>query len=190
MDNNTYHYFIGIPFPLPMAEKIHEKLVQSPAFSFGKYVHPADYHLTLVFLGKADDAQLHIVAKNIKEIAGKTERIPLHFMHTNVFGDARRPRIFFIRPEHSDVLMDLREEVKQVAEEAGFYIEKRPFKPHVTIAKKWKQEGPYPGNAEADQLFDLDMKDLFDRITIFKTHLNKSPMYESIYTSELKGSSF
>lgn len=190
MNNNTYHYFIGIPFPLPMAEQIHEILVQSPSFSFGKYVHPADYHLTLVFLGKADDAQLHIIAEKIKEIAGKTERIPLQFKYTNVFGDARRPRILFIWPEHSNALLELREEVKQVAEEAGFSIEKRPFKPHVTIAKKWKKEGPYPGNAEADQLFNLDMKGSFDRITIFKTHLNKSPMYESIYSSELKGSSF
>lgn len=189
MFNNTYHYFIGLPFPLPIACQIHEMLIASPAFSFGKYVHPADYHLTLVFLGKAETVQLNTLAEKIETIADNTKRISLHFEHTDVFGDAKQPRIFFIRPEHSEALFRLREQVKKAAEQAGFAIEKRPFKPHVTIAKKWKQADPYPGNTEANRLFALDMDDFFDRIILYKTHLNKSPMYESIYTFQLKGSS-
>jgi 2'-5' RNA ligase len=185
MNNIPFHYFIGMPFPLPVAEEIHKKLVASPDFTFGKYVHPADYHLTLVFLGKAEPEQLDNLAGMIENIAGRTKKIPLHFKDTGVFGDAKRPRIFFAKPEHSEPLFRLREEIKQAAEQAGFSIEKRPFKPHVTIAKKWKQLGPYPGNGEANRLFLLNMKESFDQVVIFRTHLHQSPMYESVHSSLL-----
>ncbi|BBP91646.1 hypothetical protein BsIDN1_52640 [Bacillus safensis] len=47
--------------------------------------------------------------------------------------------------------MHLREKVKEAVLSAGHPVEKRPFHPHMTIARKWNADDPYEKQAPFTQ---------------------------------------
>ncbi|MCY7859134.1 RNA 2',3'-cyclic phosphodiesterase [Bacillus sonorensis] len=169
------HYFIGIPFPAELAEPLYHSISSRPDFSFHKWVHPLDYHFTLVFLGSADQDQLSFLEDKLGLIASDTSCFELHLRQTGTFGKPSEPRILYVEPEHSAALFQVREQVKQAAAGAGFKIEKRPFHPHMTVARKWS--GAVCFHGRLDPLED-DVSFTASRLTIFQTHVDQIPKYE------------
>ncbi|MED1741505.1 RNA 2',3'-cyclic phosphodiesterase [Bacillus swezeyi] len=169
------HYFIGIPFPAEFAEALYRTISSRPAFSFHKWVHPSDYHFTLVFLGPADDEQLRALEDRLRLISDETPPFELVLKQIGTFGKASQPRILHVEPEYSAPLFHVRERVKKAAAAVGFEIEKRPFHPHMTVARKWKGSAPF--NARLEPL-EGGISFTARQYTIFQTHLDRLPKYE------------
>lgn len=169
------HFFIGIPFPAELAEPLYHSISSRPEFSFHKWVHPLDYHFTLVFLGPADSEPLSDLEESLSLIASDTDSFELRLKKTGTFGKPSEPRILYVEPEYSAALFELRERVKQAAAGAGFEIEKRPFHPHMTVARKWKGTASF--NGPLDPLND-EVSFTARNLTVFQTHLDKVPKYE------------
>ncbi|MDL9995008.1 MULTISPECIES: RNA 2',3'-cyclic phosphodiesterase [Bacillus] len=176
------HYFIGVPIPEGIANPIYQAAKNEPLLTFQKWVHPLDYHITLIFLGAADETQIKKLEGSLAEIASEIDPFSIEFGKIDVFGDRKRPRVLHLEPKKNNTLERLREHTKQAVLQAGFQVEKRPYHPHMTLARKWTGEEGFPAHVPFES-GEVSMR--AERFSLFQIHLNQSPKYEEIFKFHL-----
>lgn len=93
---------------------------------------PVDnFHLTLAFIGEVDRHGLDDAIACLATIEAPV--LELRLSGAGFFGD-RQPRALWVGVEPSQALMHLQSKVEQALRRGGFALEKRKFKPHVTLA--------------------------------------------------------
>ncbi len=98
----------------------------------GRAHHPADLHITLVFLGEIRPEQLPCV----EQVADAIQGVPFTLKLDRV-GYWPRPRIPWVGPaETPEPLQALVQDLQCGLQECGFKPERRPYKAHVTLARK------------------------------------------------------
>ncbi len=98
----------------------------------GRVSHPEDLHLTLVFLGPVTAEQYPCVV----QAAGTIQGMPFELTIDRV-GYWSRPRILWCAPAGTpQPLQNLVAELQRELLSCGFRPEKRPYSPHVTLARK------------------------------------------------------
>jgi 2'-5' RNA ligase len=98
----------------------------------GHAPHPPDLHLTLVFLGPVTAEQYPCVVRAAAAIRG----VPFDLTIDRV-GYWSRPRILWCAPaETPEPLQTLVADLQRELLHCGFRPEKRPYSPHVTLARK------------------------------------------------------
>ena len=98
----------------------------------GRASHPADLHLTLVFLGPVTAEQYPCVV----QAAGAVRGMPFK-LNVDRVGYWSRPRILWCAPaETPEPLRKLVADLQRKLLHCGFKPEKRPYSPHVTLARK------------------------------------------------------
>jgi RNA 2',3'-cyclic 3'-phosphodiesterase len=177
------HFFFAVRIPenTKLIMKDHmEKIKERVPFS--RWVHYMDLHITLAFLGSASPDKLAEATKNVKAALIDEPALTLNINKLGFFGSVDSPRVFWADSEESYELKTIRQKVFSACEKAGFQLETRPFRPHITLARKWS--GAHP--------FDKDMLDLWNElqpnpllflagdVVLYQTHLNKTPKYEAI----------
>jgi len=187
MTMNT-HYFLAIGLPEAARQQIEDKKAMlQAAFPFKKWVHPQDYHLTLAFLGNAPEEQRSELTAILDNALYNTEKFTLNIDKLGVFGNEASPRIFWLGVDENPSLFRLQENVYAYCKQAGFTLEKRPFHPHMTLARKWAGQERFQADRLAlespftEEMVSFDVS----QFSLFQTHLNKEPKYEAIYTKKL-----
>lgn len=184
------HYFLAVPI-----EKEQQRVIQSwlatnkEKLPFQSWVHQQDYHITLAFLGHVDsDRQLNRLSNDIKRIVGKIEPFKLTLKGIDVFGKADAPRIFWASVTHSEALQDLQRQVFAACRECGFNLDSKPFRPHITLARKWKSEYAFIKMEKYDHAFWDDPNSFQVRnIHLYRTHLNQLPKYATMEVFPFQG---
>lgn len=182
MEHRT-HFFFAVRIPeqtkLRMQEHI-EKIKERIPFS--RWVHSQDLHITLAFLGSAPPDKLKQAENQVQEALKDVQTITLKINKLGFFGNVDSPRVFWADTEESKNLQSIRNKVFSACEEAGFQLETRPFRPHITLARKWKGEQPFQpellGLWEEFQPVPLSFE--AGEVVIYQTHLDKTPKYEAI----------
>ncbi|MFS0654524.1 RNA 2',3'-cyclic phosphodiesterase [Bacillus sp. 179-C3.3 HS] len=171
------HYFIGIHIPKQLAYQMNTDIESRRGLSFQKWTDPRDYHVTLVFLGAITKERLDEMIGGLEKLAHETAAFPLEIEELGQFGVKERPRVFFARPNESLPLMQLREKVKEAVLRAGHPVEKRPYHPHMTIARKWNAEQPYIEQAPLrEEPYLLEVSS----ITLFEIRPKETPRYHPV----------
>lgn len=166
------HYFIGIRLPKEIRERLHH-IGSAPSLAFARYVHVEDYHLTLAFLGPCQEQQLASIKKALRALVTSWHSFPLRLSTFGTFGRKDRPRIFWIGVENEPLLYSYREAIVNEMEKLGFSLDKRPFTPHITIARKWIGETSF-------QRFETDLTVkswLVKDIVLYESNVTKTPKY-------------
>lgn len=179
---NNPHLFVAIPVPTPiqsvLAEWADALRLRLP---FRKWVHPADYHLTLKFLGRCSSEQKANIEHALRHL-DLPEPFTLSVDRLGYFGRPENPRVLWagvtgdLRP-----LNHLQRRVAEQMDCLGFLKESRPYRPHVTLAKKF--EGHAFPAASLGRLQLPSKKPLtwqVDHIVLYQTHLARVPMYETV----------
>lgn len=96
-----------------------------------RWVPDGNFHLTLAFIGETDRHGLNEIVSALGSISAPS--FDLRLRGCDFFGD-RKPRALFVGAEPNVALMHLQSKVDVALKRAGFPIEKRKFKPHVTLA--------------------------------------------------------
>lgn len=98
-----------------------------------RWVEPADYHITLRFMGDVDGAAARDL---VSLLAESRPRAPLAVTLDGLasFGGGR-PRAVFAQVAASRDLAELQAEQERLARRAGLDPETRKFTPHVTLAR-------------------------------------------------------
>lgn len=97
-----------------------------------RWIEPADYHVTLRFLGDVDRRTAHDVDSFLNDISGQPLAITLDQLGS--FG-GDRPRAVFARVQPTPQLGELQADLERLMRRLGLPAESRKFMPHVTLAR-------------------------------------------------------
>jgi 2'-5' RNA ligase len=101
-----------------------------------RWVDPAGIHLTLAFLGELTDGELGGVKHAVASAARQSQPFTYRLSHLGAFGPPRQPRTIWMGIEEpSGRLQDLHRVLNQELAQRNFAVDKRPFAPHLTLAR-------------------------------------------------------
>src|SRR6266487_71046 len=107
-----------------------------------RWVEPAGIHLTLAFLGELSDDQLAEAVDATEEAAQKAIPFEYRLKGLGIFGSTHQPRVIWMGVEdlpsgkiQGSPLQQLHRVLTKELELRGFETEKRPFSPHLTLAR-------------------------------------------------------
>jgi 2'-5' RNA ligase len=90
-------------------------------------------HLTLRFIGDADEKIFQAIKKELATIRGTS--FSLTIKGVGHFPPRREPRVLWVGMEESVPLHDLQKKIEQSLINAGIAADERSFSPHITIAR-------------------------------------------------------
>ena len=188
MDEQTHFFFaVKIPEETKLVMREHtEKL--SKILPFKRWVHHEDLHITLTFLGNASLEKLSRAEENVRDALRSAKGFQLEINQLGIFGRMDSPRIFWVDTKESKDLQEIRREVFTSCLEAGFQLETRAFKPHITLARKWTGDHHFHENL-LDVWKELQHNPLLfivNEVVLYQTHLDKTPKYEAIKAFQLE----
>jgi 2'-5' RNA ligase len=100
------------------------------------------FHVTIKFLGNAEEKILPNLISTIKNIAEKYHEFSIIYQKIGAFPDKKRPRVLWIGCTNADEqLFHMKEQLDQALKGYGFEIEERRFHPHVTLGRIKSQSG-------------------------------------------------
>ncbi|WP_407408602.1 RNA 2',3'-cyclic phosphodiesterase [Peribacillus sp.] len=181
------HFFFALVLPDDIKHHLHNQTNEVKSeFPFKKWLHPADYHITMAFLGNAEDTMKEEALEKIKRALANEQSFELKVEGIDVFGKKESPRILWAGVKQEERLTSIQKKIYASCVEAGFELDKKPFKPHITLARKFEGETPFSIN-EARQLAKPEAKAFqASQIALYQTHLGASPSYEPVYTINLQ----
>lgn len=152
-----------------------------------RWVDPKSIHLTLTFLGELDDMQLADAIAATEQAAQQAQAFDYALARLGVFGNSRAPRVIWMGiDEPSGTLKRLHGLVNHELSQRGFEIDKRPFSPHLTLARL-KNPLPQVEQQRLQQLLESKQQELVsaERYHVGYIHVMKSELSRAgaVYTS-------
>ncbi|MFO1444192.1 RNA 2',3'-cyclic phosphodiesterase [Bacillus sp. Bva_UNVM-123] len=182
MEKRT-HFFFAVSLPNETKRDLNESCRELKAkLPFNRWVYHEDYHITLAFLGSASSEKL-MTAKKLVQSALKGEKsFSLHINQLGVFGKEDEPRIFWADTIQENRLSSIRDKVYSACVQAGFELDTRAFKPHITLARKWSGNHPFHETLlKINHPFDKHPLSFeASEVVLYETHLDQLPKYEKI----------
>lgn len=182
------HFFIAVPLPsdIKAALKVRCEKMKTD-FHFKGWVHQEDYHITLAFLGNADEEQLQAVVDETRKNLLNVPPFELIIQEFKTFGRKEYPRILWVDLLESQQLNFVREIVYRDCLKAEFELDKKPFIPHITVARKWDEAcGKFPFEALIERNFQLP-KFLVEEVILYESKLEETPKYHKKAVIRLDG---
>jgi len=96
------------------------------------WVRPANLHITLAFLGEIEADRV-----GLAQAAADAVDLPGFELRLDTLEHWRKPQVLCLSPsEPVPALQQLAAELSQHLQSAGFELEKRPYRAHLTLARK------------------------------------------------------
>lgn len=171
------HYFIAVELDEQSKQVLTEfcQMNQS-VYHFNKWVHPQDYHLTLVFLGQSSDIIVNDTFEKITDALKNIHSFPIDVTYVDVFGAEMRPRIFWAGIKANEKLSHIQSITYEQCKENGFTLDERPFTPHITLARQWKNNERFHRDILQNLSKPITLK--VNKITLYQTMIGKIPKYK------------
>lgn len=99
------------------------------------WVSPAKLHLTMKFLGEVPEADAPRLAAAADAVAARHRPFEMTLGGVGAFPNFRRARVVWIGVAADPRLELLHHDLEVACGEAGFEVEGRPFRPHITLAR-------------------------------------------------------
>lgn len=181
MDRLT-HFFFAVSLPEEVKKELHKQcLAIKERFPFQRWVHQEDYHITLAFLGAAAEDKLEKAKKLVMTELNGQKAFPLQIYQLGVFGKVDSPRIFWADTAKEERLNTIRNIVFSACLEAGFKLETRAFKSHITLARKWAGSHPFEAEHLKNNPFEKSpLTFQAKEVVLYQTHIDRIPKYEKI----------
>lgn len=139
------------------------------------------FHITLEFLGETEQERVEEIKSAINEAAGEAFR--LYLSGAGAFA-GKDGAIWWVGTEPSRELTELQKRLHSQLERRGFTLERRAFKPHVTIGRKVKSDADDLKNKISSALGRVSFE--VKEIALMESTLRREgPIYKKIYGKEL-----
>jgi len=122
--------FTGLEIPVEIGQQLSTLRGGLPG---ARWVDPANYHITLRFIGDIDEG----LAGDIYAMLGEARRrgpLTITLDRLESFGGGR-PRAVFARAVPTSELQEIQAEQERILRRVGLTPETRKFTPHVTLAR-------------------------------------------------------
>lgn len=103
-----------------------------PATINTRWVAPDTIHITLKFLGEVEEHRMKDIDSALAGLSFEPFAVTVH--GTGFFPGSRSPRVFWAGID-APAMTGLAEVLDTRLQNAGFASEKRPFRPHITLAR-------------------------------------------------------
>jgi len=137
MDDSEIRTFIAIELPPEIKTDLHSLIngFKKTGQSL-RWVNPENIHLTLKFLGNIKRDRVQEITASLQKSVININSFKLEMAGLGFFPNARRPRVFWVGVG-GDIrsLILLQSRIDDNMEKLGFEKEKRPFSPHLTLAR-------------------------------------------------------
>jgi 2'-5' RNA ligase len=124
--------FVAVPLATPV---VHELSATSARLRSGedglRWSAPESWHITLQFLGNANQDQYDCIVERLSEL-----HLPVVRIRIAGLGFFDRAGVFFADVKPTPELLLLQKRVAKATEVCGFIPEMRPYRPHVTLARR------------------------------------------------------
>lgn len=96
---------------------------------------PENLHITLKFLGATSNHQVPLIERELARLARQCSIFTVSLYGLGVFPDLKRPAVCWAGLRDAPRLMSLAEDIELAISPLGFPRERRPFHPHLTLAR-------------------------------------------------------
>jgi 2'-5' RNA ligase len=128
--------FIGVPLALEQYAFFAEMMVSMNTLKLPVRLQQSDSpHVTLMYFGRIAEENLHELETRLRTIVAGMSRFFVQFYGLDHFGTTHAPRVAWIGTKHQQELVRLYDQLEREVGEFRERIERRPFIPHLTIAR-------------------------------------------------------
>ena len=175
--------FVGVPLADALRDALERHLAAAGRLP-GRAVPPANWHLTLRFLGATDAARHRRVMDELAR-ADAPPPFDLTLSTLGAFPRGGRAKVLWIGVgEGADALRALAGSVEAAAVRAGFAPEPKPFSPHLTLSRI---DPPADVRPLLDGAPPFGGRMRVDEFILFRSHLGHGhPRYEPIHRFPLR----
>ncbi|MEO0393173.1 MAG: RNA 2',3'-cyclic phosphodiesterase [Pseudomonadota bacterium] len=175
--------FVGIA----LAEDVTQRLVTlQHGVPEARWIEPQNLHLTLRFIGPAEEPQAQDIHDALDQISAAV--FPITWQGMGYFAAGKRPRSLWVGVADNPALDYLQSKVERALQKAGLEPETRRFTPHVTLGRVSQSPLHRLDHyvADHDGCYLPSMR--VDRFTLFQSHLGKAQAdYQAVVDYPLIG---
>ncbi len=151
-----------------------------------KLVEPENLHITLKFLGEVEEARIPVIVKALEGALKGVSKFRVKLEGVGAFPRVSRPNVIWVGvSEGRDPLIRLANLVEDALKKVGFPKEKRPFEPHLTIARVKYRSSDLPGlitKVKGVEIGEIEVRE----VKLKKSTLtSKGPIYETLHSFPL-----
>lgn len=176
------HYFVGISVP---PEQTISLIKATQAMELTKthkiVVAPEDMHITLMYLGAVDTHQMNELINYMERVSKCNNPFDIISSSVQTFGNEETPRVVYAKIEEKLELHSIQKELLLSATETGLFLDKKPFVPHITLAKKWSGFG----QMQSIITFNKPISFHVEEFSLFEIRPSQNPKYKPIATFQL-----
>ncbi|WP_163539200.1 RNA 2',3'-cyclic phosphodiesterase [Gracilibacillus sp. YIM 98692] len=179
------HYFIAVK----LDEQCKNWLMDIQSYfktlnlPFKSWVHRDDFHITLQFLGALEQEKLLSLSDELEKI-NKIPKFDLEIGNVGTFGKSIQPRVLWVDVVKNNDLNHLHQKIKEILIQMTLRVEKRPYRPHITLAKKWRGEETI--HLSKSHTTTEMKKFQVDQIALYEIYPNEEVKYKPIKVISLK----
>ena len=96
-------------------------------------VAPANRHMTLAFLGEVAQSAFSGLFARLEQV--RFQRFSLEFTGLSLFPRPGAPRMLVMEAVASPEVTELRQQILACCKASGLWVDRKPFRPHVTLAR-------------------------------------------------------
>lgn len=178
--------FFGIDFPDHVKAQLKKDADRCNVYcEKASFTDGDNYHLTLRFIGEIDPVMLEVFERVLKETSDRVTPFSVHLSELGRFSK-RGGDILFRGLRRERGLGGLVRNLDRALKNQGFPVEKMPFKPHVTLARRVRWKEDFQKMAKALKLRDLAVP--VEEIVIMESvRVEGRLVYRPIARAKLKG---
>ncbi len=181
--------FVAVDLPAP--EKTRVMAAFTPIRRAGmpfRWIEPEAAHLTLQFLGQVDDPVIGAIRAALRVTAARHTPFSVQLRGAGVFPDVHRPAVLWLGVAPCKPLLALQSDVARALAALDFEPERRPFHPHVTVARARRDAArqAFAGLAALVPAVTHEASISVDEVHLMQSHLSRTgARYESVAAARL-----
>ncbi len=175
--------FFGLPLPEEYQEALGQFLVArhvlNPKF---RWTRPENLHITIRFLGQVPEPTAQAIADLVE--AGRPPGFAIELGEPGAFSRGKMARVLWLGLKLGQAEVSaLAARVEEACAEQGLEAERRPYHPHLTLARSRQLQGAQPPHFTPPDLPPWRA----DELVLFRSRLggHSGPVYERMRTIRL-----
>lgn len=173
--------FIALELPPRFADEVAEIARQLALTVDGRFMPRENHHLTLAFLGDICEAGASTAVAVVEKACAQADGpIPLRCVGLGSFGKPSDATLW-LGVDADPALLDLVQSVRSGLDATGITYDTKPFKPHITLARRTR----LPRGTSLPAL-PFPNTDRADTVTLFKSTLSsEGACYKPLFSAVL-----
>ncbi len=155
-----------------------------------RWVPIENIHLTLKFIGDTAEANIKPISDLLQTKAKSIPAFDVSLDGLGIFPNPRRPNVIWVGLDAPKALFDLQKQLELDLSSMGFAPEKRPFSPHLTVARVRRVARPADLSRISDMVASAQIATVaagrIDTLTLFRSELKPGgSVYNALSRSPL-----